>query len=303
MNRLGNAGFLELTAGWTGSAGLTLTADETVRGSPGRCALVATGTASGAGVLTVEPATVSRPSVTPGEVVEVSAALLARVGGAETTPGARLVFRAAGGGTVSTVDVSLTPPALAQHGFGRGGLRETYHRAWARTTVPATAATAALEIRATAASAGQAIEIVTVKPFLDAVPAGVTRPLPWDPGVHADDDLDLPSWPQTLRPFQAQAGAEPQTASESFGEGPARPQQRPTAVDPARRLNGRIRCDAVERETLEAFWRAQRGDFWFVEPDSDRLCVASFASDGAPRSVESRGPTVIMDVGLWLETA
>ena len=63
-----------------------------------------------------------------------------------------------------------------------------------------------------------------------------------------------------------------------------------------------MRCDAVQREALEAFARTA-GDFWFVEPDSDRLCVASFAADGAPRMVESRGPTVMMTVALWLETA
>lgn len=303
MNRLTNAGFLELTAGWTGSAGLGLSIDETVRGSPGRCALVATGTSGGAGFMTVQPATGQRPTVTAGEVLEISAAVLARVAGADATPDVRVVFRTSGGTQVSAEAIAVTSPALIQHGAGKGGLRETYFRAYARLTVPATATTAALEVRASASGSGQAVEIAVVKPFLDVVPIGRVTPIAWDPGQHSDDDLELPSWPQTLRPFQAQAGAEPQRATEEFGDGPGRPQQRPTAVDPARRLTGRLRCDAVERETLESFWRATRDDFWFVEPDSDRLCVASFAADGAPRAGEVRGPTTMMDVALWLETA
>jgi hypothetical protein len=64
-----------------------------------------------------------------------------------------------------------------------------------------------------------------------------------------------------------------------------------------------MRCDAVQRATLEAFHRATPRGFWFVEPDTDRLCVADFADDGAPRLTEAAGPTSILSVALWLETA
>lgn len=302
-NRLPNAGFLDLTTGWTASAPLALTVDETNHGAPGRMVLRASGAATANGqTLTVQPWTAMRPDVAVGELIEGRAFVAAFVAGVAVTPEVRLLFRTAGAVQVSALPVPVTPPRMAFHGEGLTGVADTFRRAFLRATAPATTANATLEVRVTA-NLGQAVEILILKPLLDGVPAGRGEPLPWDPGLQEAEDLQLAVWPEILRPFQASAGAEPKPARVEFETDRGRPASRRTDVDPVRRFEGTMRCDQVQRAALEAFARAEPGDFWFVEPDTDRLCVASFAADGAPRMVESRGPTVMMAVGLWLETA
>jgi len=301
-NRLPNAGFLDLTAGWTASAPLALTVDEDTRGAPGRMVLRATGVATANGqTLTVQPLTAMRPGVNVGDLVEGRAFVAAFVAGAVVVPEVRLIFRTAGAVQVSAVAMAQTPPALATHGAALSGVADTFRRAFLRTAAPATTANATIEVRVTA-NLGQTVEILILKPLLAAVPTGKGDPLPFDPGVQEAADLQLVVWPTLLRPFQRQAGAEPKPGRIEFDADQGRPASRRTAVDPARRFDGVLRCDAVQRAALEAFARGV-GDFWMVEPDSDRLCVAGFAADGAPRMTESRGSTVMMSVGLWLETA
>lgn len=301
-NRLTNAGFLDEAQGWTSSAALALSVAETGRGAPGRLVLRGVGTATSNGqILVVQPATGSRPAAAPGETVEVSGAIAAFVGGVPATPTARLVFRDAGGSQVGATDLGVVAPAQPQHGVGLAGLRETFHRVFGRALAPASTATATVEHRVTANS-GQAVEVAVLKPLLDAVPQGRREPLLWDPGEHVETDLQLDVWPGLLKPFQARGGSEPKPSRVEFGSAMDRPVGRRTALDPARRYEGLIRCDPVQRAALEAFARTA-GDFWIVEPDSDRLCVGSFAADGAPRMAEARGPTVMMGVALWLETA
>lgn len=301
-NRLPNAGFLDLTAGWTASAPLALTVDEGTHGAPGRMVLRAAGVATGNGQsLTVQPITALRPDVSVGDLIEGRAFVAAFVAGVAVSPEVRLIFRTAGAVQVSVLPVPTAPAPLAVHGEAIGGVADTFRRAYLRAAAPATTANATIEVRVTA-NLGQAVEILILKPLIDAVPLGKGDPLPWDPGVHDAEDLELPVWPNILRPFQAQAGGEPKAARVEFDADQGRPASRRTAVDPARRFDGTMRCDAVQRAALEEFARTV-GDFWMVEPDSDRLCVASFAADGAPRMTESRGSTVMMSVGLWLETA
>lgn len=302
-NRLTNAGFLDQAEGWTASAPLTLSIDETVRGDAGRLVLRGAGNASGdAQTATVQPATASRPAVVAGDMVEVHGAVAAFIAGVAATPTVRLVFRDVVASQISAASLDLRAPALTLHGLGRHGLADTFHRFHARLPAPVGAATATIDAAATAPTAGQSIEIALLRPFLDILPAGRADPLPWDPGVHGGADLQLEIWPQVLRPFQRGSGAEPRPDRVEFDTGPGRGASRRTSLDPARRFDGTMRCDAVQRAALEAFHRSDPGDFWFVEPDSGRLCVASFAADGAPRATEARGPTVIMSVGLWLET-
>lgn len=301
-NRLPNAGFLDLTAGWTASAALALAVDEAQRGSPGRMVLRATGVATANGqTLTVQPTTALRPEIDVGELIEGRAFVAAFVAGVAVAPEVRMVFRTAAAVQVEALPVPTAPAPLAVHGEAIGGVSDTFRRAYLRAVVPATSANATIEVRVTA-NLGQAVEVLILKPLLDAVPVGKGDPLPWDPGMHEAEDLQLPVWPNILRPFQAQAGGEPKAGRIEFDADQGRPVSRRTAPDPARRFDGQMRCDAVQRAALEAFAR-EVGDFWMVEPDSGCLCVASFAADGAPRMIESRGPTVMMGVGLWLETA
>lgn len=302
-NRLPNAGFLDLAEGWAASAPLALTVDETNHGAPGRMVLRGTGVATADGqTLTVQPLTAMRPEVAVGELIEGRAFVAAFVAGVAVMPEVRLLFRTAGAVEVSALPAPVSAAPLAIHGEGLGGVADTFRRAFLRAVAPATTANATLEVRVTA-NTGQAVEILILKPLLDDVPAGRGEPLPWDPGLHEPEDLQLAVWPEILRPFQASAGAEPKPARVEFETDRGRPASRRTDIDPVRRFEGTMRCDQVQRAALEAFARSGAGDFWFVEPDTDRLCVASFAADGAPRMVESRGPTVMMAVGLWLETA
>lgn len=301
-NRLPNAGFLDLTQGWVSSSSLALTVDETNRGASGRQVLRGTGVAAADGYQTLQPATAFRPAAAPGEVIEVQAFIAAHVAGAAVQPMPRLVFRDGGGAQISALDIPVRPALLALHGEGVAGLTDTFRRAYLRTPAPAGAATATIEARVAAAT-GQTVDIALLKPLVGPVPAGRGEPLLWSPGVHAQQDLQLPAWPSLLKPFQARGGSSPKPGRAEFESATDRPVSRRTAIDPARRFDGAIRCDPVQRAILENFARSVPGDFWIVEPDSERLCVASFAADGAPRMVEERGPTVIMNVGLWLETA
>lgn len=299
--RLPNAGFLDLAQGWVSSAALALSVDETTRGAPGRQVLRGTGTASSDGVLTIQPATASRPTAAVGEVIEAQAFIAAHVAGAAAQPSARLVFRDGGGSQISALDIPIRPALLSLHGEGVGGLTDTFRRAYLRAAAPGGTATATLEARVSATT-GQTVDLALLKPLVGPAPAGRAEPLLWSPGVHIEEDLQLPAWPSLLKPFQARSTSEPQAGRVEFSAMLDRPVSRRISPDPARRFDGLFRCDPVQRAIVENFARTA-GDFWIVEPDSERLCVASFAADGAPRLVEDRGPTVIMGVGLWLETA
>ena len=303
MNGLTNCGFLDQLSGWTCTAQLTLTVDETTCGSPGRAALVGTGSTTATNQKqSVSTIAAGRAVVTAGQEIEVSAGLAAFVGGVALKPAARLVFYNAGGAEVSPVTLDPADPMTALHGVALLGVRQTYYRAFARAVVPATAVKAGLEVSTTPAASGSAVVLALLKPLIGARIAGRTEALGWEPGLHATEDLQLSAWPDALPVFQIAPGAERLSARAEFQSGTAAPISRRTSTDPARRYTGQIRCDPVQRARLDAFWSTS-GRFWFVEPDTDRLCVASFAADGAPRQTEDHGVEVTMQVDLWLETA
>lgn len=290
-NRLRNAAFLELSAGWAcaiSSGPGALTVDEAVRGGPGLTVLLGSGP--------IRTATSARPVVAAGDIIEVSARVSAGTSAAPVPAEVAVVFYAAGEVELSSVPITVLPAPVAMHGEGVLGVRDTLQRAWGRVVAPADAVRAGLAISGSG-------EVLVQRPFLDVVPAGRARPLAWDPGVHLEPGLQHGVWPQILRPFQATPAGEAQPGRIEFGAGAGRPSSRRIARDPVRRFTGRLRCDAVEAAALETFWREGPSDFWVVDPATDRLCLASFAADGQPRKVEDRGPTSIFEVGLWLETA
>lgn len=301
MNRLPNAGFLELSRGWAASAGLALEADEAVRGDAGRAVLVASGAAASGQALGLATALDARAVLVPGATYEARALLAARLDGAPIAATARVVTYA-GGVQARELAMDVRPAPLAAHGEGVLGAPATFRRAVLRFTAAPGETAAALALAAVAPAAGAA-DLALLRPLIGDVPAGRAAPLNWDPGLHLASDLMLGRWPDVLAPFQAGPGAEAAAGAVEFGSGPGRPASRRTAHDPARRFTGRLRCDPVQRAALDAFWRGGAADFWLVEPGSDRLCVASWAADGQPRMVEPRGPTDMVEVGLWLETA
>lgn len=327
-NLLRNAGFLELTEGWAATADAVVNVLEQGGGSPGRAVMRAVLTAAAPGeVLSLAPSVERRVPVQPGQVLEISAGVAAGrrasvtfAGGSAFSSGAtfisalgdgvsfcpdvELLFHDAAGDLVAVRPLATRAPGLTLHGHALGGIRSTFWGVFGRETVPAEAVTATLTLSATSTAGDQAVTLLLLKPFVGLLPPGRSDPIGWDPGTHDDPALDLIAWPAVLKPFQASSTSEPRDWLVDFDAGPGRPAQRTTSFEPARRFAGRVRCDPVQREALDAFARARgSADFWFVEPDSDRLCIASFAADGVPRLAESRGPTVMMELALWLETA
>lgn len=302
-NLLTNAGFVDQADGWAAAPGVAvLTVDEAERGAPGRVVLRATANATGFGeACRIAPAANTRPSVGGLASIEVQIACAAFVDGAATAPVARLVFLDGGGSPVTVYDLPLRAPQLARWGVGRLGLLDTYHRSAGRFPTPPGAATATVEVAGMATTSGQAVEVLLLKPFI-GVPSPAGSLLLWSPGSHRLADLMLTAWPGALREFDAGAGGEAKPWAAEFDAGSGPPMARRTAKDPARKFSGKLRCDVVQRGILEAF-AAANAKFWMVEPDSERLCVARFAADGAPRLSETRGGWHHMEVVLWLETA
>ncbi|NBB65305.1 hypothetical protein GVN18_39260 [Pseudomonas sp. ODNR1LW] len=304
-NLLTNAAFLDGSTGWAKSAQLAFAVDETVRGAPGRAALIASGVTTATNqAQTVSAEASARAAVTSGATVEVSCAALATVNGAITPVVATVVWHGAGGSTIGTETLSLRDPQITRHGIGLRGVRATWPQTRQRLTVPAGAVAADLRLGVTPAASGSAVVIALLKPQIAEIPIGRSEPLAFTPGLHAAEDLALPAWPQTLRPFDLGPDGEPLPSGVEFqGESPGRPAMRRTGLSPARQFAGSLRCDPYERAVLDDFWRDTPGDFWIVEPGSDRLCVGRFAVDGQPRLTEDRGETATINLNLWLETA
>jgi hypothetical protein len=305
-NGLWNAGFLQGSDRWVTVGGGALTVDETLRGAPGRAVLKASRLAATVGLTApVEPATADRVAVAAGDVVEFSAGALGLLGVVEapTAPRAWAVFYNAAGATLETRPLVVRPPEVTAHGLGLAGVRASFYGIQQRETAPAGAAKATMRIEAVSTAANQTVAALLLKPMVTKVSASRLLPLPWTPGQHDNADLVFTAWPEILRPFRAGAGGEVQPGRVEYQAGAGRPKSRRLALDPVRKFMGQVRCDGIERAALEQFWREGPGDFWIVEPDTDRLCIASWTADGAPMMVEQRGLTCMMQVGLWMETA
>lgn len=293
-NALKNCGFLDLASGWEATGGV-LSVDESERGAPGRAALTATRATTGALMIRTRPS--DRAALGGWERYEASAAVAALDGDSAATATVQIEFFNAAGGLIEARSVNVLPPHLTRHGLALAGLRTTYARAFDRAAVPPGAATAGLKAQAHAATS-----LSLVKPMLAQAQPGRSEPLVWDPGPHDGPELNRPRWPSLLRAFAAGPGADPQADRTEFSGQSGRPVMRRTTAAAARKYADAVRCDPVERAVLEAF-HARVGDFWFVEPDTDRLCLASFAADGAPRLRQDLGETALIDIALWLETA
>jgi hypothetical protein len=241
--------------------------------------------------------------VTAGAAYEVSAAVLAIVDGVAVAPVAVVNWFNAGGSALTPTALTVSIAQILAHGEGRLGVRSAFRSVRQRVVAPAGAVKAEIGISTTPAASGSTVVLGLLKPMVAPVVVARQEPLGFDPGLHDDVDLQLPCWPTELRAFDLGPGGQAQAGVVEFQSGAGRPSRRRTDDDPVRQFTGSIRCDPVERAMLEAFWRDTPGDFWFVEPDSDRLCVASFAADGQPRMTEDKGFVSTVEVGLWLETA
>lgn len=297
-NLLRNAGYLEGTAGWTATAQLTLAVDDATRGGPGRHVLVGSGTTTAVNqVQAVRTLAADRPVVTAGQVVEAYAGLHA-----SPTASLAIEWYNAGGSLISATALTQRPALLTQHGSGIRGLGETFARGYGRATAPAGTARAGLVLSVQPAASGTAVTLALLKPFLGLVPALTGEPSLWDPGTHQEAGLDLPAWP-SLRPFQAGPLVQPTPARTEFSSAEGLAVTRRISTLPRKRFQGRTRCDAVQRALLEDFFAEAHPAFWFVDPETEQLCVARWAAGGEPRAAEVRGVTTLMEVGLNLEIA
>lgn len=300
-NLLPNAGFLDLATGWAAPGAVRFQVDEDRRGGAGRAALVA----DFEDVAVDETVEVSvspnrRPEVTADAEIEVAGAFAAYLDGAAVPPIVSVLFRDEAADLVDAVEVDLTAPFDA-HGVALWGLRQTYWQASLRLVVPTDAVSADLVI--SYQGAGD-VTLVILKPQIAAVPPGRVEPLTWSPGPSDNVDLKLTEWPSILRALGRDTRAEARSALVEFmGDDAGRPASRRVTSDPARSCSFSVWCDPVQRAVLEAFARSAPEDFWFVEPDSDRLCVAKFASGGLPKLADPQGHMVRMEGVLWVETA
>lgn len=298
-NLLTNAGFLDLETGWWTSAGMSLSVDENLRGAAGRAVLRAVGTASAAGQerwLAASP----RADITSVPLVEAMLSVAGFVGGASVRPQVFVSFFDEDDERLAAYPVSLSPPHLPHHGIARDGLADTYWNGYGLFIRPSNAVTVTFEIGVTSTAASQQLELCLLKPWTGA-PSPLKRKPVWSPGDHASVDLQRACWPSDLR-LEGREGAQSKPFAVVHDAGVGRPVTRRSSADPARKMTARVRCNTVQRHALECFVR-DNASWWMLEPDSERLCLASLDAEGAPRLVQHQGGLHIMELTIWLETA
>lgn len=301
MNGFRNAGFMDGVTGWQASSGLSLGVAETGRGASGRMVLRGSGVSTASGQdRFLSCATTARANVAGMAVVEVFVSVAAFLAGAAVPPWVRAAFYDAGGVAVETVTLAVQRPSLGLHGVAVAGLSDTFWRAYATLKRPANGVRLSIEAGVTSTANGQTVEVVMLKPYAGAALPRHQAAI-WGPGIHENPDLMRRNWPSDL-PLVGREGGQPKPWAITHDAGAGLPAQRRVSSDPVRKLTARVRADVVQRAQLEAF-AADASRFWMVEPDTEKLCLAGFDAEGAPRLAEHRGGLHYLDVTLWLETA
>jgi hypothetical protein len=288
-NGLPNGGFLMGTSGWGAASGNvpTLAVAETGVGAIGRAVLSVSRTAEPAGAWIISGA--PRLAVPAGaRIVECQARAAAQTSrlsiGVAWYQGA--TFQSA---TFSpaTVSAGMAPPV--------GGLDMV--DVWFTAQAPAGVDGAALIVAALDAGV---VQHWISRPALfahDVAPAIRTR---FDPGVHAQTDLQLAVWPRALSPFFSDnVSWAPRETRMGFDADNGAMRDRRVVARPRRQADFTLRCTPAQRDLLVAFECSQHDrDFWMVDPVDDTLCRARFRRDGAPRLVGHQGYTQLWSVGL-----
>lgn len=291
-NRISNASGLDGVTSWTALAG-AISVDDTVRGASGRIAISASG--AGAAIGDTVGLKSAAAAVTPGETILAAAFASSDNGAAQVTA----TFLTAGGATVGAPVVVGQSRSATTTPLHTRGLKATFAQFFSGAlVVPGTAATAVLTAKATATAAG-AWRVDLLKPFLGSPQTNGQLGI-WDPGPHANPDLQLPAWPADLRPFHAGAPPTP-IANAKAWRGDAGAQVREDVAGSLYyEFRGRLRATPFELDLLTQFYFIARSQFWLVNPFTDELCIAEWMEDGAPKITEDRGPSMIVEVGLQL---
>lgn len=254
-NRISNATGLDGVTGYAGGAGLAV--DDSVLGAPNR--LVITAAADG-------DLRTSAAAVTAGETIEAFAHH--PFGG-----GIAVRFYTAGDAAVGA-PVMLTRKANPMRSPKRG-IAATFAFSRGRLVVPATATKAVLAL-----PAGLQSVDALFRPFLGD-PGEC-----WRPGSHLNPDLEIPSFPP-LEPQRDGFALEPIPLRKSFAGDAGIPTSRRVAAASRRFVVVEYALDALGRDDLDSFWRANHDEFFFVRPDNGDLVIAEWADDGDPKDTGS----------------
>jgi hypothetical protein len=257
MNLIPNATGLDGVTGYGSNPG-GLTVDDAVRGAPNRLAIVGNVT-----YLHTPPADVEG-------LAFISAATA--FDGPAGTSGAGLEFY----GPASFYSfVPMTTPR-SPRGSARRGIAATFGRVVALAVAVPPAATTA--------------QIVTLSGPGSVSPRALFRPQInegstlqcWRPGEHLNPDLALPAFP-AIEPERDGFAVEPVPIRKSFAGDAGIPTSRRVAASSRRYLVLEYALDAIGRDVLDSFWRANHSEFWFVRPDNGDLVIAEWADDGDPK--------------------
>ena len=270
-NALSNAGGLDGLTGWSVNAG-ALSVDEVTYGAPGRAVFV------GSGGSVVSP----QVAVTAGSMLEV-------FGYVADSAGASTALAVHVGGAVAAV-----PKVRSGNYSAKRGLPLSFDWFYGRLASPASGEATLV--------AGSANSTLLMKPYLGAAPSS-PKPTVWDPGSHVNPDLQLPIWPSILPPFQTGALPTPTSNATSFATDTNIPIVSDLYTQLQYDFKGQLRLDPEQFDALESFFETNRSTFYIVEPLNDRLCIAYWAADGAPKPTKTSGIWTIVEVGLHLTVA
>ena len=264
-NLLANASFLDGDTNWAAVSG-GLAFDEVTLGAPGRRVLTGSG-----GAYSAE--------------VPVSGIVEAFIWISGTGGDARLAW--SGGASTPLV---LSRPATTP---SKRGVPTSFDYFYVRTDAQSGSVRIVGE-----GSGSRAI----LKPYI-----GPAAPWPgrrvWDPGSHSNPDLQLPIWPSSLRPVQASSNPQPVANARAFSTDSNIPIREDLYTGLHYQFKGEVRVTPDELDDLELLYETARDGFFFVDPFSDRLCIAEWLADGAPTFSSDQGLTAIYSFGLHLTVA
>lgn len=247
-NQLQNATFLDGPTGWTAGSGLSVLAT----GQGGRGRLVLAGTTS---LLS------SRIPLSGATQVW---AMAHHLGGA-----LRVRFSDAAGAGAVNIDVPVIDPAK---GPAERGRPSGFNFSKARIIAPAGATHFALGVF------GGAVRLL--KPYAST---DAREPLLWQPGPHANPDLNLPAWPAHL-PLAMDEGlqADPIPSRKGFAGDSGVEMTRRMTRSRRYQLQAQYGLDSAQRDALLDFFDDTPGSFYFTRPDTREVCIAQWMADGEP---------------------
>lgn len=286
-----NAGGLDGVTNWNAIGGGALAVDEAVTGGPGRAVIEVTGVGAVGGVVGIASDTVP---IVAAPLVEAFGRYAASQGAwslqVEWRSGAAVLAQA-------PVTFAAAPVTAAKR-----GLPTTFAWAYSRLQAPGGADGMRLLATTTLAAAG-AYSLALLKPYLGLAPAD-PRPTRWDPGSHANPDLQLQVWPSDLAPFRSDQLPTPIANGKAWAGDAGIPVRESLYAGVHHEFRGQMRLSSEQFDVLDAFYDStQDAEFYVVRPDTDQLCVAEWLADGAPKPASLAGPWTIAEAGLHLRVA